>query len=164
MVPNSLGPGELLMHYGTPEQKQHFLPRLARGEEIPAFALTGPWAGSDAGSMPDDGIVCKGEYKGKEVLGFRVNWEKRYITLGPIATILGLAFKARDPDGLLGGKKELGITCALIPTEHARASRSAGATTRRAPSSTARTAARTCSCRWSGSSAARPRSATAGRC
>jgi len=116
MVPNSLGPGELLMHYGTPEQKQHFLPRLARGEEIPAFALTGPWAGSDAGSMPDVGIVCKGEYKGKEVLGFRVNWQKRYITLGPIATILGLAFKAQDPDGLLGGKQELGITCALIPT------------------------------------------------
>jgi acyl-CoA dehydrogenase len=116
MVPNSLGPGELLMHYGTTEQKQHFLPRLARGEEIPAFALTSPWAGSDAGSMPDVGIVCKGEYKGKEVLGFRVNWVKRYITLGPIATILGLAFKARDPDGLLGGKKELGITCALIPT------------------------------------------------
>jgi acyl-CoA dehydrogenase len=117
MVPNSLGPGELLMHYGTPEQKQHFLPRLAKGLEIPAFALTGPWAGSDAGSMPDDGILCKGEYKGKEVLGFRVNWSKRYITLGPIATILGLAFKARDPDGLLGGKKELGITCALIPTD-----------------------------------------------
>jgi acyl-CoA dehydrogenase len=116
MVPNSLGPGELLMHYGTAEQKKHFLPRLARGEEIPAFALTGPWAGSDAGSMPDAGIVCKGEYKGKEVLGFRVNWDKRYITLGPIATLLGLAFKARDPDGLLGGKQELGITCALIPT------------------------------------------------
>jgi acyl-CoA dehydrogenase len=116
MVPNSLGPGELLMHYGTAEQKQYFLPRLARGEEIPAFALTSPWAGSDAGSMPDEGIVCKGEYKGKEVLGFRVNWEKRYITLAPAATILGLAFKARDPDGLLGGAKELGITCALIPT------------------------------------------------
>ncbi|MFU8821539.1 MAG: acyl-CoA dehydrogenase [Gammaproteobacteria bacterium] len=117
MVPNSLGPGELLMHYGTMEQKQYFLPRLARGEEIPAFALTGPWAGSDAGAMPDVGVVCKGEYKGKEVLGFRVNWSKRYITLGPIATILGLAFKARDPDGLLGGKKDLGITCALIPTD-----------------------------------------------
>ncbi|NGX15607.1 acyl-CoA dehydrogenase [Wenzhouxiangella sp. XN24] len=117
MVPNSLGPGELLMHYGTHEQKQHFLPRLARGEEIPAFALTGPWAGSDAGSMPDAGVVCKGEYKGKEVLGFRVNWAKRYITLGPVATILGLAFKAQDPDGLLGQKKDLGITCALIPTD-----------------------------------------------
>jgi acyl-CoA dehydrogenase len=116
MVPNSLGPGELLMHYGTPEQKQQFLPRLAKGEEIPAFALTGPWAGSDAGSMPDVGVVCKGEFRGKEVLGFRVNWSKRYITLGPIATLLGLAFKARDPDSLLGPRKELGITCALIPT------------------------------------------------
>jgi acyl-CoA dehydrogenase len=116
MVPNSLGPGELLMHYGTPEQKQYYLPRLAVGEEIPAFALTGTWAGSDAGSMPDAGIVCKGEHNGKEVLGFRVNWEKRYITLGPVATLLGLAFKAFDPDGLLGGKKDLGITCALIPT------------------------------------------------
>ena len=117
MVPNSLGPGELLMHYGTDAQKQHYLPRLARGEEIPAFALTGPWAGSDAGSMPDIGVVCKGEYKGKEVLGFRVNWQKRYITLGPIASLLGLAFKAEDPDGLLGDKADLGITCALIPTD-----------------------------------------------
>jgi acyl-CoA dehydrogenase len=116
MVPNSLGPGELLMHYGTTEQKQYYLPRLARGEEIPAFALTGPWAGSDAGAMPDEGIVCRSEYKGREVLGFRVNWEKRYITLSPIATLLGLAFKARDPDGLLGDQQELGITCALIPT------------------------------------------------
>jgi acyl-CoA dehydrogenase len=116
MVPNSLGPGELLLHYGTQAQKDHFLPLLARGDEVPAFALTGPYAGSDAGSMPDDGVVCKGEYKGKEVLGFRVNWSKRYITLSPVATILGLAFKARDPDGLLGERKELGITCALIPT------------------------------------------------
>jgi len=117
MVPNSLGPGELLMLYGTQAQKDYFLPRLSSGEEIPAFALTGTWAGSDAGSMPDDGVVCKGEYKGEEVLGFRVNWSKRYITLGPIATILGLAFKARDPDGLLGGEKNLGITCALVPTD-----------------------------------------------
>ena len=117
MVPNSLGPGELLMHYGTQEQKDHYLPRLARGEEIPAFALTGPHAGSDAGSMPDTGIVCRGEYEGRETLGFRVNWSKRYITLGPVATLLGLAFKARDPDGLLGGDKDLGITCALIPTD-----------------------------------------------
>jgi acyl-CoA dehydrogenase len=116
MVPNSLGPGELLLHYGTQAQKDHFLPLLARGDEVPAFALTGPYAGSDAGSMPDDGVVCKGEYKGKEVLGFRVNWSKRYITLSPVATVLGLAFKARDPDGLLGERKELGITCALIPT------------------------------------------------
>ena len=116
MVPNSLGPGELLMHYGTKEQKDYFLPRLASGEEIPAFALTGPHAGSDAGSMPDTGVVCKGEYEGRETLGFRVNWSKRYITLGPVATLLGLAFKARDPDGLLGGDTDLGITCALIPT------------------------------------------------
>jgi acyl-CoA dehydrogenase len=117
MVPNSLGPGELLMHYGTPEQKSHYLPRLARGDEIPAFALTGTWAGSDAGAMPDAGIACMGEYQGKEVPGFRVNWEKRYITLGPVATLLGLAFKAYDPDGLLGGREDLGITCALIPTD-----------------------------------------------
>ncbi|MEJ2515321.1 MAG: acyl-CoA dehydrogenase [Gammaproteobacteria bacterium] len=117
MVPNSLGPGELLMHYGTQAQKDHYLPRLARGEEVPAFALTGPYAGSDAGSMPDEGIVCKGEYKGREVLGFRTSWSKRYITLAPAATLLGLAFKARDPDGLLGDRKELGITCALIPTD-----------------------------------------------
>src|SRR5690606_9959149 len=113
MVPNSLGPGELLMHYGTPEQRQHFLPRLARGEEIPAFALTGPWAGSDAGSMPDVGVVCRADYRGRETLGFRVNWDKRYITLGPVATLLGVAFRARDPDGLLGGEREPGITCAL---------------------------------------------------
>lgn len=116
MVPNSLGPGELLLHYGTQEQKDYYLPRLARGEDIPAFALTGPYAGSDAGSMPDVGVVCKGEYQGRETLGFRVNWDKRYITLGPICTVLGLAFKARDPDGLLGGDQELGITCALIPS------------------------------------------------
>lgn len=116
MVPNSLGPGELLLHYGTQEQKDYYLPRLARGEEIPAFALTGPYAGSDAGSMPDVGVVCKGEYQGRETLGFRVNWDKRYITLGPICTVLGLAFKARDPDGLLGGDQDLGITCALIPS------------------------------------------------
>jgi acyl-CoA dehydrogenase len=117
MVPNSLGPGELLMHYGAQEQKDYYLPRLAKGEEIPAFALTGPFAGSDAGSMPDVGVVCLGEYKGKETLGFRVNWSKRYITLAPVCTILGLAFKAEDPDGLLGSGRELGITCALIPTE-----------------------------------------------
>jgi len=116
MVPNSLGPGELLLHYGTEAQKSYYLPRLARGEEIPAFALTGPYAGSDAGSMPDMGVVCKGEYEGRETLGFRVNWDKRYITLGPICTVLGLAFKASDPDGLLGDDKDLGITCALIPS------------------------------------------------
>ena len=117
MVPNSLGPGELLLHYGTEQQKDHYLPRLARGEEIPCFALTSPSAGSDAASMNDVGIVCKGEHQGREVLGLRLNWNKRYITLAPVATLLGLAFKARDPDGLLGQEQELGITCALIPTD-----------------------------------------------
>ncbi len=117
MVPNSLGPAELLLHYGTEEQKDHYLPRLARGEEVPCFGLTGPWAGSDAGAMPDYGVVCKQEFDGKETLGFRITWEKRYITLGPVATLLGLAFKAYDPDHLLGDEEELGITCALIPTD-----------------------------------------------
>ena len=117
MVPNSLGPGELLLHYGTREQKDFFLPRLAREEEIPAFALTGPMAGSDAGAMPDVGVVCRGTYQGQETLGFRVNWSKRYITLGPICSLLGLAFKAQDPEGLLGGEADLGITCALIPAD-----------------------------------------------
>lgn len=117
MVPNSLGPAELLLNYGTEEQKNHYLPRLAKGIEVPCFALTGPEAGSDAGSMPDLGIVCRGEYNGQQdVLGMRVTWEKRYITLGPVATLLGLAFKLRDPDRLLGGEEELGITLALIPT------------------------------------------------
>ncbi|MFK8078055.1 MAG: acyl-CoA dehydrogenase [Granulosicoccus sp.] len=119
MVPNSLGPAELLLHYGTEEQRNHYLPRLAVGDEIPCFALTGPSAGSDAGAMPDFGIVCHGEYNGEQVLGMRVSWEKRYITLGPVATLLGLAFKAYDPDGLLGDVEELGITCALIPTDTA---------------------------------------------
>ena len=117
MVPNSLGPAELLLHYGTDEQRNHFLPRLAVGEEIPCFALTGPTSGSDAAAMPDSGIVCKQMFNGVETLGLRCNWEKRYITLGPVATILGLAFKAYDPDGLLGGEEDLGITCALIPTD-----------------------------------------------
>lgn len=115
-VPNSLGPGELLQHYGTEEQKDHYLPRLAIGKEIPCFALTSPEAGSDAGSIPDFGIICKGEWEGEEVLGMRLTWNKRYITLAPIATVLGLAFKLRDPDHLLGEEEELGITCALIPT------------------------------------------------
>ncbi len=117
MVPNSLGPGELLMHYGTDEQKDYYLPRLARGEEVPCFALTGPHAGSDAGAIPDTGIVCKGKHKGREVLGFRLNWDKRYITLGPVSTLLGVAFKAYDPDGLLGDQKDLGVSLALIPTD-----------------------------------------------
>ncbi len=117
MVPNSLGPAELLLHYGTDQQRQHYLPRLARGEDIPCFALTGPLAGSDAGAMPDVGIVCKGEWQGEEVLGLRLTWEKRYITLGPIATLLGLAFKAYDPDHLLGDEEDLGISLALVPTD-----------------------------------------------
>lgn len=117
MVPNSLGPAELLLHYGTEEQKDHYLPRLANGSEIPCFALTGPDAGSDAGSIPDTGIVCRGVFDGQpDVLGIRINWEKRYITLGPVATLLGLAFRLYDPDGLLGNEKEIGITLALIPT------------------------------------------------
>jgi acyl-CoA dehydrogenase len=118
MVPNSLGPGELLLHYGTDEQKKHFLPRLAKGIDIPCFALTNPNAGSDAAAIPDFGIVCKGEYQGKTTLGLRLTWEKRYITLGPVATVLGLAFRAYDPEHLLGDKEDLGITCALIPTNH----------------------------------------------
>lgn len=114
-VPNSLGPAELLLHYGTKEQKDYYLPRLAKGEEIPCFALTSPVAGSDAGSMTDHGIVCWGEHDGKKTLGIRLNFDKRYITLAPIATVIGLAFKLYDPDHLLGKKEDIGITCALIP-------------------------------------------------
>jgi len=117
MVPNSLGPAKLLLVYGTEQQKNHYLPRLATGAEIPAFALTGPLAGSDAGAIPDTGVVCYEQFAGKEqVLGIRLNWDKRYITLGPVATVLGLAFKLYDPDHLLGDKEYLGITVALIPT------------------------------------------------
>ncbi|MGH8720575.1 MAG: acyl-CoA dehydrogenase, partial [Burkholderiales bacterium] len=116
MVPNSLGPAELLLHYGTEEQKSHYLPRLAKGQEIPCFALTSPEAGSDAASIPDFGVVCRGQWQGKEVLGMRLTWDKRYITLGPVATLLGLAFRLYDPEQLLGGNEDLGITCALIPT------------------------------------------------
>src|SRR5512140_1943005 len=101
-VPNSLGPAELLLHYGTEEQKNHYLPRLARGDDIPCFALTAPRAGSDAASIPDTGIVCKGMYEGREIVGLRLNFSKRYITLAPIATVVGLAFKLQDPDKLLG--------------------------------------------------------------
>ena len=120
MVPNSLGPAELLMHYGTEEQKNHYLPRLAKGLEIPCFALTGPDAGSDAGSIPDFGIVCRQDWDGeKDVLGMRVTWEKRYITLGPVATLLGLAFKLYDPDHLVSNNEDIGITLALIPTKTA---------------------------------------------
>lgn len=118
-VPNSLGPAELLLHYGTEEQKNHYLPRLAKGDEIPCFALTGPEAGSDAGSMPDMGVVCHGEFDGKKVLGIKLNFNKRYITLAPIATVIGLAFKLYDPEHLLGQDDEIGITCALIPRDTA---------------------------------------------
>jgi acyl-CoA dehydrogenase len=118
MVPNSLGPAELLLHYGTEEQKNRYLPRLAKGLEIPAFALTNPHAGSDAASIPDSGIVCKGIWQGREVIGMRVTWDKRYITLGPICTLLGLAFRLRDPQHLLGNIDDIGITCALVPTDH----------------------------------------------
>jgi alkylation response protein AidB-like acyl-CoA dehydrogenase len=118
MVPNSLGPGELLMHYGTPQQQDYWLPRLAVGQDMPCFALTSPEAGSDAGAIPDAGIVTKGMWEGEEVLGLSVTWDKRYITLAPIATVLGLAFKVYDPDHLLGDELELGITCALLPKSH----------------------------------------------
>lgn len=116
MVPNSLGPGQLLLNYGSDEQKNHYLPRLADGTDIPCFALTSPWAGSDAAAMRDTGIVCKGTFEGKSMIGIRLNWEKRYITLAPVATLLGLAFKLSDPDHLLGEEEERGITLALIPT------------------------------------------------
>ncbi|ENX34723.1 hypothetical protein F889_02012 [Acinetobacter colistiniresistens] len=120
MVPNSLGPGELLLHYGTEEQKQRYLPGLAKGTEVPCFGLTSPEAGSDAGAIPDTGVVCYGQYQGQEVLGLKMNFSKRWITLAPIATVIGLAFKLYDPDGLLGDKAkvEYGITCALIPADH----------------------------------------------
>ena len=116
MVPNSLGPGELLMRFGTRQQQDKWLPRLADGRDIPCFGLTSPEAGSDAASMKDSGIICRGTFEGREVLGLRLNWHKRYITLGPVATLLGLAFKAYDPDHLVGDEEELGITVALIPT------------------------------------------------
>lgn len=117
MVPNSLGPGKLLLHYGTDAQKKKWLPKLANGTDIPCFALTGPQAGSDAGSLPDTGVVCFEKHQGKETLGLRLNWEKRYITLGPVATLIGLAFRCLDPDHLLGEKEDLGITVALIPRD-----------------------------------------------
>ena len=115
-VPNSLGPAELLLHYGTEEQKQRWLPRLASGEEVPCFALTSPRVGSDATALVDNGVVCKGTWEGQEVLGIRLNWDKRYITLAPIATVLGLAFKLYDPEHLIGEVEDYGITAALIPT------------------------------------------------
>ena len=116
-VPNSLGPAELLLHYGTEEQKKRYLPGLADGSEIPCFALTSPEAGSDAAALIDSGIVCKGSWQGKQIVGIRLNWNKRYITLAPVATVLGLAFKLYDPDHLIGDKDAYGITAALIPTD-----------------------------------------------
>lgn len=116
-VPNSLGPAELLLHYGTDEQKQRYLPRLATGDEIPCFALTSPQAGSDAAALIDSGVICKGDWNGKKIIGIRLNWDKRYITLAPVATVLGLAFKLYDPDHLIGEEDEYGITAALIPTD-----------------------------------------------
>jgi acyl-CoA dehydrogenase len=116
-VPNSLGPAELLLHYGTEAQKDHFLPRLARGEEVPCFALTGPRAGSDAASIPDTGVICKGLWQGSQIVGIKLNFSKRYITLAPIATVVGLAFRLFDPEGLMGDRADLGITCALIPRD-----------------------------------------------
>ena len=115
-MPNSLGPAELLLHYGTEEQKNYYLPRLAKGDDVPCFALTSPTAGSDAGAIEDYGVVCEAEFEGKKQICIRLNWNKRYITLAPVATLLGLAFKMYDPDHLLGDKELLGITCALIPT------------------------------------------------
>ncbi|MGH8231702.1 MAG: acyl-CoA dehydrogenase [Steroidobacteraceae bacterium] len=118
-VPNSLGPAELLLHYGTEEQKNHYLPRLARGEEIPCFALTGPRVGSDAAAIPDTGVVCRGLWQGREIIGLRLNFSKRYITLAPVATVVGLAFRMFDPEHLVGDKSDLGITCALVPRDTA---------------------------------------------
>ena len=118
-VPNSLGPGELLMHYGTQAQKEHYLPRLADGREVPCFGLTGPFAGSDATSIPDYGIVCQGDWNGAQVLGVRLTFDKRYITLAPVATIIGLAFRMYDPDALIGDTKDIGITLALLPRDTA---------------------------------------------
>ncbi len=118
MVPNSLGPGELIEQYGTGAQKEHFLPRLARGEEIPCFALTGPFSGSDAAAMRDIGVVTRGQHAGRDTLGIRLTWDKRYITLAPNATLLGLAFRLFDPDNHLGRGEDVGITLALIPTDH----------------------------------------------
>ncbi|CBA16680.1 acyl-CoA dehydrogenase [Xanthomonas albilineans] len=116
-VPNSLGPGELLVHYGSKEQKDYYLPRLAVGQEVPCFGLTGPFAGSDATSIPDYGIVCKGEWSGANVLGVKLTFDKRYITLAPVATLIGLAFRLYDPDGLIGDTQDVGITLALLPRE-----------------------------------------------
>lgn len=118
-VPNSLGPGELLVHYGTQEQKDQYLPRLADGREVPCFGLTGPFAYSDATSIPDYGIVCRGEWNGEQVLGVKLTFDKRYITLAPVASLIGLAFRMYDPDGLIGDTRDIGITLGLLPRDTA---------------------------------------------
>ena len=147
-VPNSLGPGELLMHYGTDEQKDHYLPRLADGREMPCFALTGPFAGSDATSIPDFGIVCKGDWNGARVVGVKLTFDKRYITLAPVATLIGLAFRMYDPDGLLGDTSDIGITLALLPRDTAgRGHRPPPLPAQLRRSRTVRSTARTCSSR-----------------
>ena len=165
MVPNSLGPGELLMRFGTKEQQQQWLPRLADGRDIPCFGLTSPEAGSDAASMIDTGIICKGNFEGREVLGLRLNWHKRYITLGPVATLLGLAFKAYDPDHLVGQRRR--------PRHHGGADPDPSARRRdRSPPSAGDAGVSerpelgqaTSSSRWTTSSAGKSASARAGRC
>jgi hypothetical protein len=165
MVPNSLGPAELLLHYGTEAQKD-YLPRLAKGQEIPAFALTNPWAGSDAASIPDLGIVCKGQWhQGREVLGMRVTWDKRYITLGPVCTILGLAFRLHDPDQLLGDESKTWASPARwCPRPPRREHRPPPFPAECRVPERAELAARMCSCRWTGSSAARRWPGRAGGC
>ena len=164
MVPNSLGPGELLMHYGTNEQQDYWLPRLADGRDIPCFALTSPEAGSDAGAIPDAAIVTKGEYNGEEVLGLRVSWDKRYITLAPIATVLGLAFKVFDPEQLLGDKLELGITCALLPKSHPGVELGNRHTPWAYVFTTVQPVVKTCSSQWTLSLAVKRTSVVVGRC
>ena len=151
MVPNSLGPGELIEKYGTPEQKEHYLPRLAKGLEVPCFSLTGPTSGSDAATMRDVGYVTRGRHEGKEVLGIRLSWEKRYITLGAEATLVGLAFRLFDPENLLGRGEDIGITRGAGPGRPSRRrDRPPPSAVAAPPSRTAPTGAATCSSRWTG--------------
>ena len=164
-VPNSLGPAELLLHYGTEEQKQHYLPGLAAGTEIPCFALTSPQAGSDAAALIDNGVICKGKWNGKTITGIRLNWDKRYITLAPVATVLGLAFKLYDPDHLIGDKDEYGITAALIPTEYqGRRGRAPALSAQHSLSERANDGEKTSLCRSITSSAVPRWPARVGRC
>ena len=163
-VPNSLGPAELLIHYGTDEQKKRYLPKLASGKEIPCFALTSTRVGSDASAIADSGVVCKGEWEGEEVIGIRLNWEKRYITLAPIATVLGLAFKLSDPDHLIGDQDEYGITAALIPTKLPGVDIGRRHFPLNIPFQNGPTTGPTCSCPWTPSLAGRSAPARAGKC